>query len=281
LSARRSLALAALAVGLTATAISHPSPTADAAAAQEPLYTFVSMPDFLNTDVGDLRQLDTWRTGFGNSTNDKYRRSLRLMLDDIAAQNPDGVFVAGDLVEGHWGADVEATRFFGPTRTTEQRLQQIRNAGHFYYREWAERFAGRGLTVYPTIGDHEIGDNPWTGTACYGAGCDFKRSAFGVFKQTWADVFGDIPGSVSRPVGTAFESTAYAVHLTPDVLLVTVDVFARSGGDVHAQLTSGQLDWLNHVLDTTTASTVMVQGHVPVMWPVRARHSSKLYYEGG
>jgi hypothetical protein len=273
---RRSLALAAAAVGLAATTVSHTSTTAGAAAAEEPLYTFVSMPDFLNTDVGDLRQLDTWRTGFGNSTNGNYRRGLGLMLDDIAAQNPDGVFVAGDLVEGHWGADVQATRFFGPTRTPEQRLEQIRNAGHFYYGGWAERFAGRGLTVYPAIGDHEIGDNPWTGDGCYGAGCDFKRSAFPVFKQTWPDVFGDIPGSESRPVGTAFKSTAYAVHLTPDVLLVTVDVFDRSGGDVHARLTQGQLDWLNHVPDTTTAQTVIVQGHVPVLWPVRARHSSQL-----
>jgi Calcineurin-like phosphoesterase len=283
LSARRALAVAAMAVGLAATAISNPSPAADAAgaAAEEPLYTFVSMPDFLNADVGDLRQLDTWRTGFGNSTNDKYRRSLRLIFDEIAAQNPDGVFVAGDLVEGHWGADVEATRFFGPTRTTEQRLAQIRNAGQFYYGEWAERFANRGLIVYPAIGDHEIGDNPWSGAGCYGAGCDFKRSALPVFKRTWADVFGNIPGFVSRPVGTAFRSTAYAVRLTPDVLLVTVDVFSRSGGDVHTRITSGQLDWLDKVLDTTTAQTVIVQGHVPVMWPVRARHSSQLFYEGG
>jgi hypothetical protein len=59
------------------------------------------MPDFLNTDASDLRQSGTWHTGFGNSTNDKYRRSLRLILDDIVTQNPAGAFVAGDLVEGH------------------------------------------------------------------------------------------------------------------------------------------------------------------------------------
>lgn len=253
---------------------------AGASAAEEPLYTFVSMPDWFNADIGDLSQLDTWRSGFGNSTNDKYRRSIRLMLDAVAAQDPDGVFVAGDLVEGHWGADVEGTRFFGPTKTLEQRRQQIGNAGHFYYGEWAKRFAGRNLTVYPAIGDHELGDNPWSGDGCYGAGCDFKRSAFPIFKQAWADVFGDIPGFVSRPVGTRFKSTAYAVRLTPDILLVTVDVFARENGDVHTRLTQGQLDWLNQVLDTTTAQTVIVQGHVPVMWPVRARRSSQLYYEG-
>ncbi len=59
------------------------------------------MPDWLNADIGDLRQLDTWRPGFGNSTNDKYRRATRIVLDDIAGRDPDSVLVAGDLVEGH------------------------------------------------------------------------------------------------------------------------------------------------------------------------------------
>lgn len=287
MSVRRPLAAVGLVVGLAATTVSHASTAASAPAAvdgapavEQPLYTFVSMPDWFNADIGDLRQLDTWRPGVGNSTNDKYRRSIRLMLDDIAAQNPDAVLVAGDLVEGHWGADVDGTRFFGPVNTLEQRRQQIRKAGRFYYGEWAERFALRDLTVYPAIGDHELGDDPWTGAGCYGAGCDFKRHAFPIYKQTWVDVFGDVPGSVSRPVDTKFESTAYAVHVTPDVLVVTVDVFTRQDGDVHVRLTQGQLDWLDDLLETTTASTVIVQGHTPVLWPVRHRNSSQLYYEG-
>ncbi|HEU0285410.1 MAG TPA: metallophosphoesterase [Nocardioidaceae bacterium] len=247
---------------------------------ENPAYTFVSMPDWLNADIGDLRQLDTWRPGFGNSTNDKYRRATRIVLDDIAARDPDSVLVAGDLVEGHWGADVEKTGFFGPVNTIKQRRQQIRNAGHFYYGEWAKRFAARDLTVYPAVGDHEIGDNPWSGTGCYGSGCDFKRNAFPVFKQTWADVFGDVRGFVSRPTGTSVESTAYAVRVAPEVLVVTVDVFSRSGGDVRARLSNDQLAWLDRLLTDTNADTVIVQGHTPVLWPVRHRKSSQLYYEG-
>src|SRR5690606_20032948 len=98
-----------------------------------------SMPDAWNADLGDLRQLATWRPGFGNSTNVAYRRGMARILDDVAAKDPAAVLVAGDLVEGHWGADVQGTRFFGKTRTLPQRRAAIRRAGAFYYGEWAER----------------------------------------------------------------------------------------------------------------------------------------------
>jgi len=246
----------------------------------EPVYTFVSMPDFLNADIGDLRELRTWRRGFGNSTSPKFEASVATVLDEVAAEDPDSVFVAGDLVEGHWGVDADGTGFFGPPGTRDQRRAQIRRAGNFYYREWKERYAARGLQVYPAIGDHEIGDDPWKGCRGYGAGNDFKRRSLPIYKRVWADNF-PIRRAVSRPVGTNFEGTAYAVNLTPDILLVTVDEFARRVGDVDLRLTKGQLAWLDGVLDNATAGTVMVQAHLPVLWPVRAEHSSRLHLEGG
>jgi hypothetical protein len=86
------------------------------------LYTFVSMPDFLNTDAGDLRQLGTWRTGPGISTNDKDGRRLRLILDDIVAQNR----------ASSWPAPRAVASEFGPRRTSTQAT--TKKAGHHHKR---------------------------------------------------------------------------------------------------------------------------------------------------
>ena len=277
---------AVVAASLTATVLVPTiAGSARGAAAESPACSLVSMPDGWNADIGDLRQLATWRAGLGNSTSPQMRKSVATVLDAAAAEQPEAVLVAGDLVEGHWGADVDGTRLFGKVRTLEQRQAALRRAGAFYYGEWAERFALRGLTVYPAIGDHEVGDDPWRGSnAAYGAGNDFKRRMFPVFKQTWANVFTRTATGhrySERPVGTPHEATAYAVEPCPGVLVVTVDVFRRGGGDVHAQLGADQMAWLDRVLSESTAETKIVQGHTPVLGPVNREYSSGLMYDGG
>ena len=194
--------------------------------AAEPLITLVSIPDFINADVGDVKGIDRagylgWDPGDPNSINAYYRETLNVVLDQVASENPDAVLVAGDEVNGHWGVDYDQTGIFGRVNTHEQRLDALRNAGSLYYRQWKDRFAQRGLPVYPAVGDHEVGDNPWP----IGS---FKTSAFGTFKDTWARHFTASGAKYAlRPVGTPYEGTAYAVRLAPDTLLVTVDTFAK------------------------------------------------------
>jgi hypothetical protein len=250
--------------------------------AEEPqvAYTFVSMPDFLNADIGDTRASTRWERGDPNSINDSYRLALDVVLDEVQAEAPSSVLVAGDLVEGHWGVDVENTGIFGPTSTFEQKKRAVVRAGDLYYSQWKQRFTERGLTVFPAVGDHEIGDNPWPVNR-------FKRRAFPTFKAVWAKHFAGTRYPL-RPVGTPWEKTAYAVYLTPEVLLVTVDVFVRTPdngdprtGGVVASVRRGQLAWLDGLLATTAAKHVLVQGHTPVLGPVRMSRSSGLMHEGG
>ena len=87
--------------------------------AQEPQmpYTFVSMPDFLNADIGETRASSRCEPGDPNSINDSYGLALDVVLNEVQAEAPSSVLVAGDLVEGHWGVDVENTGIFGPTGT--------------------------------------------------------------------------------------------------------------------------------------------------------------------
>lgn len=254
------------------------------AIATEPLITLVSIPDFVNVDVGDVRGIDRpgnlgWDPGDPNSINAYYRDTLGVVLDQVASENPDAVLVAGDEVNGHWGyADTDHTGTFGPVNTYERKLRAIRNAGGLYYEQWKGRFAQRGLTVYPAVGDHEIGDNPWPSGS-------FKFRAFGTFKSTWARHFtADGTKYAMRPVGTPYEGTAYAVKLTPETLLITVDTFAKYDGAVHIRLTGDQLDWVRTTIAQARANGVehvIVQGHVSVLGPVNNQYSSNLMYEGG
>ncbi|MGH8968660.1 MAG: metallophosphoesterase family protein [Actinomycetes bacterium] len=246
------------------------------------LFTFVSMPDFFNADIGNVRGLPR-AAGLPagvNSVNRSWRRAMDVVLDGIQAEHPQAVLVAGDLVEGHWGEDVDGTGVFGPVGTHAQKLRAVTRAGNLYYRQWAARFARRGLTVYPAVGDHEIGDNPW-----HPGG--FKYRAFPTYKQVWVKHFtrtaAGTPRYWRRPVGTPYADTAYAVRIA-NTLIVTIDVFARTGDGVRATVTRGQRRWLNRLIPQARRNGVkhvIVQGHTPVLGPVRQRNSSGLMLEGG
>ena len=258
-----------------------PVPAALTQEVEEAAYTFVSVPDFLNADVGTVRRSRRWDNGDPNSINASYRGAVDVILDAIEAEGPDSVLVAGDLVEGHWGIDEDDTGIFGPVKTFAQKNRAVTRAGNLYYRQWARRFAQRDLPVFPAVGDHEIGDNPWPARR-------FKYRAMPVFKSVWAKHFTDSGSAYAmRPRGTRWEDTAYATYLRPELLLVTVDVFARSRDGVHAKVVRGQLRWLDDVLAHNTAlgdggaKWVIVQGHTPVLGPVRMARSSGLYTENG
>ncbi len=254
-------------------------------------YRFLSTPDFLNQDVADLtaggrEQFIDPRTGeVANSTNPDYDAALDHVISEMASHGTDDVLVAGDLVEGRWGRDDSRTGVFGPVRTESQRMRAWRRAAEVYYPAWRERFADHGLTTYTALGDHEIGDDPWRKRR--DAWTDFKRRHVPQFKRIYADqMLSDASGRprfTDRPRGQA-RHTAYAVRLDPQVLLVTLDVFERRGGDVHMSVDPAQLRWLQQVLRQARRDEVpwvMVQGHVPMTGDVRTRNSSHLVYERG
>jgi len=249
----------------------------------EPSYTLVSHPDFLNADIGDATLSPLWQPGDPNSINDSYRAGLDTVLGAIDGEHPDSLLVAGDLVEGHWGQDVDRTGIFGPVDTDEQKREAITRAGDLYYSQWWQRLAARGIKTHAAVGDHDIGDNPWKGSAS----ADFKRSALPTYAAVWskyATTRNGVPRYASHPRSGVHTTTAYSTRLAPDILLVTVDVFQPTATDVRPTVTGAQLSWLDRVLsraDTEHVGWVIVQGHVPVLWPVRSRSSSRLHMDGG
>ena len=259
------------------------SATAPATGEDPGFLTIVSHPDFLNADVGDVSQSPSWVEGDPNAINDSYRVGLTTVMDQMQSEKPDASLVIGDLVDGHWGVDVENTGIFGPVGTEDEKRAAVRRAGDLYYSQWKQRFTERGMPVYAGVGDHDIGDNPWNGSP----DADFKRRAMNVYKSTWAAHFTKNPdGSHAFPdhptVGPDTD-TAYATKLAPQVLLVTVDVFNRTATDVERTVSGAQLAWLDDVLTKAQAQGVtyiIVQGHVPVLGPVRFRHSSNMHLAG-
>lgn len=112
-------------------------------------YRFVSHPDFLNQDVGDVRSSPFWRRGMPNSTNDSYDASLDHVIGQMLRHDPQSLLVAGDMVEGAWGQDVTRAGVFGPTSTLDKRRRAVREAAKVYLKQWHARFATRNLTVWP------------------------------------------------------------------------------------------------------------------------------------
>ena len=273
---------ATLLAGLLTGAMAPAGPAPAHAADPPAPYTFVSTPDFLNADTGDVRDSPYWEPGDPNSINPGHQASLSKVLRDVARWRPDSTLLAGDAVEGHWGIDTLRTGIFGPVGTEAEQVAALRLAAGQYYSATVERFASAGLPLpHAAVGDHEVGDNPWKGSPYN----DFKRRNLGTFKRAWSRWFtGDGNRYAEHPVGTSFDATAYAVMLAPEIELITVDMFTRTSTTVVNELGSGQLAWFQAQLADANARGVdwiVVQGHDPVVGPVRARSSSRQVYRGG
>ncbi len=254
--------------------------TQDAGAAPADL-RLLSSPDFLNADVGDLAHgPGFWRPGrTANSTNAYYQRALNTVLGDWRSLRPDAVLVAGDLVDGWWGTRAERSGNFGPSRTEAQRREALKRAAGTYYPQWAARLRARGLTTHVAMGDHEYGDNPWHAA---------KRRLAPLFEKEFARRFTrDRDGSpryADRPRGSRHEHTAYAWRPRPSVQMVTINVFDITRPSARVRLDRIQMRWLERVLRKARADGVkwvIVQGHTPIVGPVRERGSSGLQYERG
>ncbi len=241
----------------------------------------LSSPDFLNADVGDLAKGPTfWSPNGGteNSINADYQRALDTVLDDWASMSPEAVLVAGDLIDGWWGTDRNKSGNFGPVDTPAQERVAMSRAAGTYYPQWLQRFKKHGLEVLPAMGDHEYGDDPWPRA---------KRLRARAFEEEYAEHLGRLPDryarKVSRPRGVHHDS-AYALRPSRDIQLITLNVFDITPQRERQRVDAAQMRWLRNVLAKAKRDGVkwiIVQGHTPVLWPVRTRGSSGLHYEGG
>lgn len=246
-------------------------------------FAFVSIPDFVNADLADVRRSPFWHHGDPNSIDRAYRLSISTILGDLRSMPGRDVLMAGDLVRGRWGRDDAGTGIFGPVNTTRHRVEAVRRAAATYDDAMRRRFRHHGLRLFPALGDHDIGNNPWDAAA--GGWTSFKHAHVDVWKRAWARPFTDSGTRFrDRPVHTDAAGTAYAVRLTPDVLLVTVDEFLRTRQTVIERMGKGQLAWFVKTLAAARrrgTRWIIVQGHLPVLLPVVPDRPGSLHYQGG
>ncbi|MCA8964494.1 MAG: metallophosphoesterase [Planctomycetes bacterium] len=248
-----------------------------------------------------------------DSCTAQYDDAVNWIVSRLALEQPDFVTVAGDLVMGHWEYSSDGRNVFGPLGTDTERQAAIRRASDFYYDHWLGRFdPARNthlaaalqslpaplvpMTVHVLVGDHELGDNNWSAGGARSRMVPTYKEAFARwFTQVPAGGATGTPRYTSRPVGTVYEHTAYAFQ-HQNVLMVMVDEFRQddpavslgANGSVLPTVDDGlagttsddQLTWLDGVLAAgradPTVDWIIVQGHMPVLRPVRVRNSSNL-----
>jgi hypothetical protein len=216
-----------------------PKTKAAKAADQTPPWKFVVMPDFLNQDI--------------DYPDPNWDPVLGYVLDEVAKEQPDFVAVPGDLVNGYWSTGG---------------AENIRQQGVKYFQAWKARMKAHGLeTIYASIGDHEIGDNPWNAA---------KRALIPEYRATFIRELAIPPNATLGP-----GSAAYSIR-HKNLQLVALDPFEqhRPAGPVAIGVTGQQLDWLRGQLKSD-ASHVVTMGHTPVLAATWLRNTSSLRVPGG
>lgn len=207
------------------------------------------------------------------------------------------VLLPGDTNSGHW-----YKREFLDALDVDTPEEAVLKAGKQCYQSMIFMFNKAGYsTLLMAVGDHEVGDNPWKSE-------HLKTKLLPEYRQAFAKEFNEdssgkflymepIGKASSRPLGTDFEETSYAYRYK-NVLFVTVDALKpvssnfydrKRGlggqGAVTGTVDGEHLDWFEHVLSSArkdpTIRHILVQSHLPIMQPVRAISSSKMFMDKG
>ena len=284
----------------------------------QPAWLFTSAPDFFNADIADLSggldgeiaalfdagYADAIQTAPGYAPNLSTGMTVEVAQAylDITTlmQSIDGdselFTAAGDLIGGRFPRHMEDTRaMFATLGDTDTDV--IYRAATTFLDWWREILLQGGFdTVLGAVGDHDIGDNPWTVGRPAADHVGAFKEAFGTsmvdslgLPATWNGV------STTAPEDGAgqYDETAH-LYQHKNVLFVQIDVFRYEGPTVGLdgtnetvlpQVAQSQLDWLSDVLTAANGDAsvdhVIIQGHTPVLGPVNIRRSSGLTLEEG
>jgi hypothetical protein len=179
-----------------------------------------------------------------------WEETLDWFFDRLRREGPDFTLVAGDIMDARWWDDAEQVR-----RKTEE-----------YWGGFNKRFRDRDMKVYVAPGDHEYGDD---GGLARG---DIARA----FGQEFSRQMGMPRNGPEGHIGRSF----YVRQ--GDLLLITLDTFEDAGARFAYTVGDSQLQWMDRVLsDHQDAQFVIVQGHLPIVGPVKSKNSSASMLKGG
>lgn len=267
----------------------------------ESTWKFMNVPDLHNSELFVNVWESAWKDEF--TSYDSYRESkideLGTAFQRLQEKHEVKLLVSpGDCNTGHWYTDDFRRRFRSvPKYQSYSDGQIIREASRLCYSALNEIVFSSGYTDFlMTVGDHELGDNPWNkGSEVVKFLPQFREGfaeQFTMAKSGTGSRFSKPIGNApARPIGTKYENTSYAVQYR-NALFITLDVFRFDGeeqvlgeegvliGDVHGE----HLLWLEHVLEEAqnveSIDHIIVQSHLPIIYPVRKFASSGMMMEG-
>jgi len=178
-----------------------------------------------------------------------WEEAVGWFFDRLQEDGPDFTLNAGDIMDARWWDDAE----------------QVQEETEKYWGGYKRRFDERGMTLYLAPGDHEYGDD---GGLKIG---DIAR----VFAQQFTKLM-DMPrNGPANHIGRSF----YVRN--KNLLIVTLDTFEDAGDHFSYTVGEVQLAWLEEVFKTNRdAEFIIVQGHLPIVGPVRSKNSSASMLEG-
>ena len=176
--------------------------------------------------------------------------SMDWLFDHLQEDGPDFTLCAGDIMDARWWNNAEQVRV-----KTEQ-----------YWGGFLKRFSDRNMTLYLAPGDHEYGDD---GGLARG---DIAR-AFGVeFTRQMGMPKNGPEGHIGRSFFTRHKN----------LLVITLDTFEDAGKRFAYTVGDKQLEWMEKVLIANKdAEFILVQGHLPIVGPVKSQNSSASMMKGG
>ena len=179
-----------------------------------------------------------------------WEETLDWFFDHLQKDGPDFTLNAGDIMDARWWED-EA---------------QVKKKTEEYWSGFKKRFDDRKMTVYVAPGDHEYGDDG-------GLKIGHIARAFG---EQFTRLMGMPKNGPANHIGRTFSVRK------DNLLVITLDTFEDQGKRFGYTVGKEQLVWLEKTFQANAdAEFIIVQGHLPIVGPVRSKNSSASMLKGG
>ena len=179
-----------------------------------------------------------------------WEETLDWFFTRLQKEGPDFTLNAGDIMDARWWEN-EA---------------QVKQKTQEYWSGFKKRFDDRNMTVYVAPGDHEYGDD---------GGLKIGHLAR-VFGRQFTEIMNMPRNGPANHRGRTF------FVRKDNLLVVTLDTFEDEGERFGYTVGEEQLAWLEKTFKANAdAEFIVVQGHLPIIGPVRSKNSSASMLKGG
>ena len=176
--------------------------------------------------------------------------ALDWFFDRLQKDGPDFMLNAGDIMDARWWDGAE----------------QVQKKTEEYWGGFRKRFDDRGMTIYVAPGDHEYGDD---------GGLRLGDNAR-VFGEQFTQLMGMPRNGPANHKGRAFYVRKN------NLLIITLDTFEDAGEKFDYTVGAEQLEWMDQTIKThQDAEFIIVQGHLPIIGPVKSKNSSASMLDRG